>query len=420
MIERFSLDGIHCHYQPVVDLERRTVVGYEALCRGAAGSRLEPPLELFAAARRAGRLNETDWACRRASLRGARQAGLRPPLKLFINVEPSALGGESPERMSGLSEHALSELDLVVEFTERAITESPAELLRSINRVRQLGGAVAIDDVGPGGAPLAIVPLVRPDVVKLDLSIVHNPTDRDSARVAAAMSAYSESAGARVVAEGIEREEHVMSALALGATLGQGWLFGPPAPLPDPLPSAQIHLPIGGVPARTPASSPAALVGRRLPLRRGTEDLARSWRGSSSARPVSWASTPSSRPRSRHVPRRRCSWQRLAPLVHDAALVALVGANVELAGAHVGSVEPVEPLAREWNLAVLGPYFAGALVARLVDGAPDMEPATSPWPPLPRTSWATSRRTSWPGPSTRRPATLLGHAAEVHLHDAAT
>src|SRR4029453_1949773 len=143
VIERFSLDGIHCHYQPVVDLERRTVVGYEALCRGAAGSQLEPPLELFAAARRAARLNETDWACRRASLRGARQAGLRAPLKLFINVEPSALGGESPERMAGLSEDALREVDLVVEFTERAITESPAELLRSINRGRHLGGAVA-------------------------------------------------------------------------------------------------------------------------------------------------------------------------------------------------------------------------------------------------------------------------------------
>ena len=371
MIERFSLDGIHCHYQPVVDLERRTVVGYEALCRGAAGSRLEPPLELFAAARRAGRLNETDWACRRASLRGARQAGLRPPLKLFINVEPSALGGESPERMSGLSEHALSELDLVVEFTERAITESPAELLRSINRVRQLGGAVAIDDVGPGGAPLAIVPLVRPDVVKLDLSIVHNPTDRDSARVAAAMSAYSESAGARVVAEGIEREEHVMSALALGATLGQGWLFGPPAPLPDPLPSAQIHLPIGGVPARTPASSPAALVGRRLPLRRGTEDLVRELAGQLLGQAGELGEhavvAASVAPR----PAAPLLLERQAPLVHDAALVALVGATVELAGAHVGSVEPVEPLAREWNLAVLGPYFAGALVARLVDGAPD-------------------------------------------------
>ena len=370
MIEGFSLDGIHCHYQPVVDLERRTVVGYEALCRGAAGSSLEPPLELFAAARRAGRLNETDWACRRASLRGARQAGLRPPLKLFINVEPSALGGESPDRMSGLSEDALSQLDLVVEFTERAITESPAELLRSINRVRQLGGAVAIDDVGPGGAPLAIVPLVRPDVVKLDLSIVHNPTNRESARVAAAMSAYSEAAGARVVAEGIEREEHVMSALALGATLGQGWLFGRPAPLPDPLPSAQIRLTIGGAPARTPASSPAALVGRRLPLRRGTEELVRELAGQLLGQAGEMGEhavvAASVAPR----PEAPLLLERLAPLVRDAALVALVGANVELAGAHIGLVEPGEPLAREWNLAVLGPYFAGALVARLVDDAP--------------------------------------------------
>ena len=129
-------------------------------------------LELFAAARRSGRLLETDWACRRAALRGARDAGLRAPLKLFVNVEPAALGGEAPERMAGLTEEVLRDLDIVVEFTERAIAESPAELLRAINRVRQLGGSVAIDDVGTGPAPLAIVPLVRPDVVKLDLTIV--------------------------------------------------------------------------------------------------------------------------------------------------------------------------------------------------------------------------------------------------------
>src|SRR4051812_46028929 len=122
-----------------MDLERRTVVGYEALCRGLAGSALEAPLDLFAAARQAGRLVETDWACRRAALRVARERALRPPLKLFVNVEPAALTGESPERMAGLTEDALREIDLVIEFTERAIAESPAELLRAIDRVRQLG-----------------------------------------------------------------------------------------------------------------------------------------------------------------------------------------------------------------------------------------------------------------------------------------
>ena len=132
-----------------------------------------------------------------------------------------------------------------------------------------------------------------------------------------------------------------------------------------------MQVPIGGVPARAPAASPTALVSRRLPLRRGDEALVASLAGQLLGQAgelgehaVVGASVA---PR----PTAPLLIERLAPLVHDAALVALIGANVQLAGAHIGPVEEHEPIAREWNLAVLGPYFAGALVARLVEDGPD-------------------------------------------------
>jgi EAL domain-containing protein (putative c-di-GMP-specific phosphodiesterase class I) len=368
VVEEVVAAGPRIVYQPIVDLERRTVVGYEALCR--AKPPLERPLELFAAARSAGRLADVDWACRAAALHGAFKAGLRPPLKLFINVEPEALVGNTPDEVRELADAALRELDIVVEFTERAISAAPAQLLRAVHQVRRRGASVAIDDIGTGPGPLALVPLLRPDVVKLDMDLVHAPKNANAAQVAAAVGAFAEAEGAAVVAEGIETEAHLMSAIALGATLGQGWLFGRPAPLPDVLPAPVVQVPIGVVPPRPAARSPAALVGRHVAMRRGEIELVRELGAQLLAQADELgqhavvAASVAARPTGPAVA------ALMRPLARNAALVAVLGADADLPGAHLGPVAPEDPLAREWNLAVLGPYFSGALVARELDGGP--------------------------------------------------
>ncbi|MFN2523943.1 MAG: EAL domain-containing protein, partial [Mycobacteriales bacterium] len=83
-----ALAGLTAVYQPVVHLETRDVLGYEALARGAAGSPLEQPQALLAAAREAGRTAEVDWRCRDAALGGALAAGLGSTLTVFVNIEP--------------------------------------------------------------------------------------------------------------------------------------------------------------------------------------------------------------------------------------------------------------------------------------------------------------------------------------------
>ena len=79
-------------FQPLIDLETRHVIGYEALARGPMGSALESPAALFGAAWRAGRVAELDWACRAAAFQAAAAAGLDPSLRLFVNCEPVSLG----------------------------------------------------------------------------------------------------------------------------------------------------------------------------------------------------------------------------------------------------------------------------------------------------------------------------------------
>src|SRR4051794_34749875 len=86
LIEEGSLRTV---FQPIVDLETRATIGYEALARGPRGSTLEGAAALFGAAARVGVLSELDRACRRTALENAEAAGLSPSLLLFLNAEPA-------------------------------------------------------------------------------------------------------------------------------------------------------------------------------------------------------------------------------------------------------------------------------------------------------------------------------------------
>jgi EAL domain-containing protein (putative c-di-GMP-specific phosphodiesterase class I) len=224
--------GVRSVYQPIVDLRSGTVVGYVALARGPAGGPLERPDLLVAAAREQGVTAELDWACRAAAFEGALAAGLSAPLTLFVNVEPDVVDVPCPARFLGTMARARHGVRAVFEVTERALADKPAELLRAVEDIRAQGWGIALDDVGADWRSLALMPFIRPDVIKLDMHLVQAPLDVDRALVAEAVRAYAASSGAQVVAEGIETDAHLQRALALGATFGQGWMFGRPGPLP--------------------------------------------------------------------------------------------------------------------------------------------------------------------------------------------
>lgn len=226
--------GVASLYQPLVDLYGGEVVGYEALARGPEGSGLEHPDLLFAAATEAGLEVEMEWECQRAALEGAVATGLGDGQALFLNVEPRLLSVERPEWLDRLARIALGRFAVFVEFTERSLTDRPAELLAAVERLRGLGVRIALDDVGADPRSLALMPFLSPDVIKLDLRLVQENPSLQIAEIVHAVSAEAERSGAIVLAEGIETEEHRQTALALGARYGQGWLFGRPAPLQSP------------------------------------------------------------------------------------------------------------------------------------------------------------------------------------------
>lgn len=374
--EMLASHGVRVVYQPLVDLDDGRIVAYESLARGPMGSALEQPDALFAAARRAGRVSELDAACQLAAVTGARAAGLAAPYRLFVNAEPEALAVWEPE-----STYAQGDLPLtvVVELTERALAARPAELLQAVARMRALGWGVAIDDVGAVPESLALLPMLRPDVIKLDMRLVQQRATADVAAVMNAVHAEAERSGTVILAEGLETKEHVQTARAFGATLGQGWFFGRPGPLAAPLP------PFTGRPVVIlkhdvcePHPSPFEHVASTLTPRQAVKPLlievskqleAHARHAGDSA--VVLSTFQSARFFTPDTVR------RYTDLAQHTAFVGALGEGMSsepCPGVRGAVLEDDDPVCGEWDIAVLGPHFSATLVARdLGDEGPDRQ-----------------------------------------------
>ena len=362
-------------FQPLVRLEDRALVGYEVLTRGPRGHRLESPLELLEEADRTGRELELDRAMLGRGLRSTLALDPDPRLTWFFNAESRVARAPLPADLRPLVQEMTDRgLPFTIEFTERSLTADPSALLTAVDRVRAAGGAVALDDVGADPASLALLPLVNPDVVKLDMRLLRQHLRRDIATITNAVRAHCEDTGAVTLAEGIETPDDVLVAQALGAKYGQGWLFGRPAEQPAPA-GTVARIPFADrqavTEARTPYEvvadlKPTALTQKRLlrPISRYLEEQLYGMRESLLL--VCFQDAQFFTPRIAG---------RYADLAEVATFTAAIAVDLGPEPApHVRGtcLDPDDPLRLEWNVVVVGPHFAGALVARdLGDDGPD-------------------------------------------------
>jgi len=359
-------------YQPVVDLASGEVTAYEALARGPVGTVLERPDALFSAAAATGCTSQLDALCRRVALEGARDR-LGDRLTLFVNVEPVA-AGELPDDARTVVDPS-GPIRVVAELTERNLTARPAELLRMVEAFRARGWGIALDDVGADPGSLALLPLLRPDVVKLDLRLVQERPSRAIAEIFSAVNAESERSGAAVVAEGIETDEHVAMARSLGATLGQGWHLGRPQALPTTLPPGpRARIPISAVAARERLGSPFGRVAAYRPVRAATKSLltaiSRHIETEALTLPAGAVMLTTFQEAGHLTDDVR---QRYARLAQRHPFIGMLGAGFPrepAAGAYGADLAEDDPVRDEWNMALVTPHFAVALVGRQVgDGA---------------------------------------------------
>jgi len=359
--------GIRSVYQPLVHLETGQILGYEALGRGPQDSPLEAPAKLLAAARPAGLLAEVDWACRTAAFQGALDADMGNTSTLFVNVEPD-VAVEAPRQHRELLDRAGAELRVILEVTERAVISRPAELLRLVDWARDRSWGIALDDVGSNPLCLALMPFLEPDVIKLDLRVVQGRPTAEVGLIVSAVMSEAERSGATVVAEGIETEEHLQAALALGAIAGQGWLFGRPGPLPSPIPSSPDTIALLRVPASPAEQTPFSVVRSARPLRQGDKRLLLGISTYLEEQATAWHDGPvilSTFQDQDEI--EAVTLERYATLAGRGSLVVALGRGMsaEPAPGVVGSALPHKHrLSEEWSVVVVGPHYAGALVAR--------------------------------------------------------
>lgn len=251
--------GIRTVFQPIVDLRSGAVVGFEALSRGPEGSGLEDPLVLLAAAKSAGRIGEIDWVCRALAVAAALRSRLPGQLTWFINVEPDALTTPCPPYLYPVFRRASTRLRIILEITER-YDESHIPALTELAAIaRRNGWGIALDDVGADESAFRLLPLLAPDVVKLDASLLDPQESRKVATVQLVLDQFRRD-GHRphLLAEGIEtREQAERARHTLRATLGQGFSFGWPEPLPDTMPSSGTPVDIAKADPQGLLSTPA-------------------------------------------------------------------------------------------------------------------------------------------------------------------
>ena len=368
---RLGLSEVTTVYQPVFDLRDGTVVGYEALVRGASGTDLESPQQLFEVARTADLVAEFDAACREAAVRGFHVNG-SGPFALFLNAAAETLGATSLQIPA-------TRQTLVIEVSEQALVENPDSLLRALTRFRTQGYGVAIDDVGADSRSLALMPLLYPDVIKLDLRRLREREPADLARIVGAVGAESERRQALVLAEGIDSDEQLAAARAFGAQLGQGFLLGEPAPLPGALPEPGRRLRLTDSGGDLAGDPPFDRVTNWKRPTRGSRLLAETTAGLIMRQALALGETAvvlAAFPHEEHL--QPAQADELRELADHVAFVGALGAPSELseAGVRTGGLTPQDPLRGTWTVTALGPGLAACFVAR-ENGDGSYELATS-------------------------------------------
>ncbi|HUF85410.1 MAG TPA: EAL domain-containing protein, partial [Acidimicrobiia bacterium] len=207
-------------FQPVVDLVDGVVVGHEALTRFADGT---APDVWFAEASALGLGIDLE----RATLEAAIDAAALLPGTgwLSVNASPALVLEEATLAQA----RARCARALVIELTERDPIEDYAAIGKALDALE--GTVVAVDDAGAGYASLRHILTLHPEYIKLDITWVRD-LDGDTARqaIVAGISHFARLTECRVVAEGIETEAEAATLRHLGVELGQGYLFGVPAP----------------------------------------------------------------------------------------------------------------------------------------------------------------------------------------------
>lgn len=218
-------------YQPVVSLTEGSIIGYEALSRGPAGSLLERPDKLFQLANQYGLTWELEFLCRVKALEKLR--GMDNSQMVFLNIDPKIIN--DPRFKKGLTKEVLSQYGLdatkvIFEITEKTAIEDYKAFRRVLENYTSQGYKIAIDDTGSGYSGLKMLAQTHPHYIKVDMELVRD-IDKDGLKQAMMKALYDFAVmtNSKIIAEGIETEDELSTLIEIGVPYGQGYYLQRPA-----------------------------------------------------------------------------------------------------------------------------------------------------------------------------------------------
>lgn len=235
-------------FQPIVRIDRGAtdVYGYEALTHGLEGTNFRSAAVLFDYVRRKRMEPVIDRECITLALEQATRLG--PDARICLNIHASSIGRDPnlAEYTASIAEYVgRSPATITIEVVEYLAIWSPGALGRGIDRFRNYGMQIAIDDLGCGQSNYRMILECRPNFLKLDGFIVRGCGTDDARRaILQSVAELSRRLGCSVIAEGIESENDLLCARAAGVEFAQGYLFGRPSPVSGLL-EQSIHDPFG-------------------------------------------------------------------------------------------------------------------------------------------------------------------------------
>ena len=256
-------DQFKVHFQPLVNLETREVVGVESLARWVHPQRgLMAADRFIPVAEDSGLIVQLDAYVLEAACRQIQrfvEDGYSFAEMVSVNVSAKAFSrADFVEVVArALERSGMSASRLMLEITEGSLMHDTQSTLDKLHRLRALGIRIAVDDFGTGYSSLSYLRRFPVDVVKIDRSFIENIAEGpDEGAIAAAIIKLCDSLGLEVIAEGIDKPEQVKELRRLRCTFGQGYFFAKPVPPEELTEIVRNSLPYD--PVLNPSDSPRA------------------------------------------------------------------------------------------------------------------------------------------------------------------
>ncbi|MFF7709730.1 EAL domain-containing protein [Pseudomonas sp. NPDC007930] len=230
--EAIAQQQLELYYQPITDMSRTRVTGYEALLRWQHPlNGLVMPMDFIPIAEETGLIHEVGTLALHQACREA--MGWNDDQTVAVNLSPIQFKNDRLLEVvrSALEESGLPPHRLELEITESVLLDNTDGNIQTLQALKELGVRIALDDFGTGYSSLSYLRSFPFDKIKIDKSFIHDmQQSRESLAIIRAITGMSRSLEIQITAEGVETAEQYARLREEGCSHFQGYLFGKPVP----------------------------------------------------------------------------------------------------------------------------------------------------------------------------------------------